>query len=69
MDATHFPALLFFRQAEDNELSFRSQGRNVWSKPSDVIPQPTTIIMGKNLRKSSDAPSTPPKKEPPKKED
>ena len=32
----------------------------------DEIPQPISILMGRNLRKSSDEPSKPPKKEPPK---
>jgi hypothetical protein len=32
-----------------------------WSKPSDEIPQPTSIIMGANLRKNSEKLSKPKK--------
>jgi hypothetical protein len=39
-----------------------------WSTSSDEIPQPISVVMGRNLRKNSDGPSkqAPPKDEPPK---
>jgi hypothetical protein len=36
-----------------------------WSKPSDQIAQPISIVMGKNLRKNSQEPSKPQKAEKP----
>lgn len=34
-----------------------------WSKPSDEIAQPISIVMGKNLRQNSPKPCKPPKQE------
>ncbi len=36
-----------------------------WRTSSDEIPQPTSIVMGKNLRSNSGKPSKPPKREQP----
>jgi hypothetical protein len=34
-----------------------------WSKPSDEIPQPTSILLGSNLRKNSEQASKPRKQD------
>jgi hypothetical protein len=34
-----------------------------WSKPGDVIPQPISVVLGRNLRKNSEPSSPPPKEE------
>jgi hypothetical protein len=34
-----------------------------WSKPSDEIPQPISILLGSNLRKNSDQASKPQKQD------
>jgi hypothetical protein len=34
-----------------------------WSKPGDVIPQPISVVLGRNLRPSSKTSSSPPEKE------